>query len=69
MRFSARIIKMTAYQDIQLPQGIKGQSLFNSKEQQRRFEEEFTKAVSPTLREYALARAKSEEDARHHLVD
>jgi len=53
----------------QLAESIKGNPLFNSEEEQRRFQEEFTRTMAPALREYALSRAKSEEDARHHLVD
>jgi hypothetical protein len=48
---------------------VTGKPFFKTQAEYNEWAEAFTKAVEPALREYAVARARSEEDSRHHMVD
>ena len=55
--------------DIQLSGMKNAQPFFKTKEEQDAFEQRFQEAVRPELDKQREARARSEEAARHYLVD
>lgn len=49
--------------------GLVGEPLFKTREQYEEFRQSYISVMGPILRKQAIARAKSEEEARHHWVD
>lgn len=52
-----------------LPEGVVSQPLFKTEEEYQTFRESYIEEVGPKLREYDLARARSERDSMFHLVN
>ena len=54
---------------LNLPVGAKCKPFFKTEEEQRKWFENFAKQVRPGLKEQAIARIRSAEEAIYHRVD